>query len=177
MKVIHFFFRSCPSFLDEPREETLATQATINIAWQPIIGSHIFRKICISIQKKGFIFIFTHWILILHFILIKYKHYYIYEMYYNCQWNSGLCVTKLRKKIWTLKWLNGRCLVQFPALFISLLFYNLQIARFLSILSNTVKFSMTITAIFIQVFSVMIEILLINLKWQIQDRGCFQFLL
>ena len=26
--VIHFFFCSCPSFLDEPREETLATQAT-----------------------------------------------------------------------------------------------------------------------------------------------------
>ena len=26
--VIHFFFRSCPSFLDEPREETLAAQAT-----------------------------------------------------------------------------------------------------------------------------------------------------
>ena len=25
--VIHFFFCSCPSFLDEPREETLATQA------------------------------------------------------------------------------------------------------------------------------------------------------
>ena len=27
--VIHFFFRSCPSFLDEPRKETLATQATM----------------------------------------------------------------------------------------------------------------------------------------------------
>ena len=27
--VIHFFFCFCPSFLDEPREETLATQATI----------------------------------------------------------------------------------------------------------------------------------------------------
>ena len=26
--VIHFFFCSCPSFLDEPREETLATQAS-----------------------------------------------------------------------------------------------------------------------------------------------------
>ena len=24
-----FFFRSCPSFLDEPRKETLATQATM----------------------------------------------------------------------------------------------------------------------------------------------------
>ena len=29
--VIHFFFCSCPSFLDEPREETLATQATITL--------------------------------------------------------------------------------------------------------------------------------------------------
>ena len=27
--VILFFFRSCPSFLDEPREETHATQATL----------------------------------------------------------------------------------------------------------------------------------------------------
>ena len=27
--VIHFFFRSCPSFLDEPRKETLATQASM----------------------------------------------------------------------------------------------------------------------------------------------------
>ena len=27
--VIHFFFRSCPSFLDEPRKETLATQAAM----------------------------------------------------------------------------------------------------------------------------------------------------
>ena len=27
--VIHFFFCSCPSFLDEPREETLATQAIL----------------------------------------------------------------------------------------------------------------------------------------------------
>ena len=29
VKVIHFFFCSCPSFLDEPRKETLATQATL----------------------------------------------------------------------------------------------------------------------------------------------------
>ena len=28
-----FFFRSCPSFLDEPREETLATQAKDNCAF------------------------------------------------------------------------------------------------------------------------------------------------
>ena len=27
--VIHSFFRSCPSFLDEPGEETLATQASV----------------------------------------------------------------------------------------------------------------------------------------------------
>ena len=27
--VIHVFFGSCPSFLDEPREETLATQARV----------------------------------------------------------------------------------------------------------------------------------------------------
>ena len=30
-KHIHFFFCSSPSFLDEPREETLATQATKNL--------------------------------------------------------------------------------------------------------------------------------------------------
>ena len=29
--VIHFVFCSCPSFLDEPREETLATQATFYV--------------------------------------------------------------------------------------------------------------------------------------------------
>ena len=28
-RLLFFFFRSCPSFLDEPREETLATQATL----------------------------------------------------------------------------------------------------------------------------------------------------
>ena len=28
-----FFFRSCPNFLDEPREETLATQAKDNCAF------------------------------------------------------------------------------------------------------------------------------------------------
>ena len=29
-----FFFCSCPSFLDEPREETLATQATMVVKYQ-----------------------------------------------------------------------------------------------------------------------------------------------
>ena len=29
--VIHFVFCSCPSFVDEPREETLATQATFYV--------------------------------------------------------------------------------------------------------------------------------------------------
>ena len=29
--VIHFVFCSCPSFLDEPRKETLATQATFYV--------------------------------------------------------------------------------------------------------------------------------------------------
>ena len=29
--VIHFIFCSCPSFLDEPREETLATQASYGL--------------------------------------------------------------------------------------------------------------------------------------------------
>ena len=31
--VILFFFCSCPSFLDEPREETLATQATMVVKY------------------------------------------------------------------------------------------------------------------------------------------------
>ena len=35
--VIHFFFCSCPNFLDEPREETLATQA---ICTQKVSSPH-----------------------------------------------------------------------------------------------------------------------------------------
>ena len=31
------FFCSCPSFLDEPREETLATQAMNEIAWEDAV--------------------------------------------------------------------------------------------------------------------------------------------
>ena len=36
-KVIHFFFAPCSSFLDEPREETLATQAMNEIAWEDAV--------------------------------------------------------------------------------------------------------------------------------------------
>lgn len=52
------------------RQHSMATDY-----WQPYF---------FFLQKEGFIFIFIHWILILHVNLIKYKHYYIYEMYYNC---------------------------------------------------------------------------------------------
>ena len=38
-----FFFRSCPSFLDEPREETLATQATVSV-----------RSNCLDYQPQVF---------------------------------------------------------------------------------------------------------------------------
>ena len=37
--VSHSFFCSCPSFLDEPREETLATQATRALFCTYILGS------------------------------------------------------------------------------------------------------------------------------------------
>ena len=39
-----FFFCSCPSFLDEPREETLATQATWTIIY--FKGSRLFDPYC-----------------------------------------------------------------------------------------------------------------------------------
>ena len=39
-----FFFCSCPSFLDEPREETLATQATARQLFRPRLMSSVTRN-------------------------------------------------------------------------------------------------------------------------------------
>ena len=44
--VIHFFFCSCPSFLDEPHEETLATQATSKGAlFKCVLAGLYFRAV------------------------------------------------------------------------------------------------------------------------------------
>ena len=54
--VINFFFCSCPSFLDEPREETLATQATRAPVKESPLLSESFQvcSICFGSYKKCF---------------------------------------------------------------------------------------------------------------------------
>ena len=60
--VIHFFFCSCPSFLDEPREETLATQASTFCDNQPESLTHFFYH-C-SRSKQFWIEFELYWCLI-----------------------------------------------------------------------------------------------------------------
>ena len=59
------FFCSCPSFLDEPREETLATQANKGITTTTI------TKLCLQLVRKNSINRFS--VDCLHFTLNQFK--------------------------------------------------------------------------------------------------------
>ena len=50
--VIHFFFYSCPSFLDEPREETLATQVNKRSLISSLCYQHLFISPLLSVSPE-----------------------------------------------------------------------------------------------------------------------------